>query len=135
MDGHGRLVKPIGYKEMNSTSNCDYRKKCCELLRRILKAPKANYRSLRELQAILDGHYLAFEQLGYVDRKSSFHRSFSDWLRVNYKASCSAGWDVAIELLAKKDGSTEPENLFLILIEKFLQEWENLEGTTTNNAH
>lgn len=119
---------------MKFNSDFDYRKKCCELLRRILKDPKANYRSLTELQAILNGHYLAFEQLGQAERKSSFQRSFSDWLRVNYKASCSAGWDIAIELLSKKDGLTEPESLFLILIEKFLQDWEHPEGTATENA-
>ncbi len=129
------MVRHNGCYAMNSISDFSYRKKCCELLRRILKQPNANYRSLRELQAILDGHYLAFEQLGYVDRKSSFHRSFSDWLRIHYKASCSAGWDIAIELLAREDGLREPESLFLILVDKFLQEWEYPEGAATNNTH
>ena len=112
---------------MTSISVSDYRRKCAEYIREALKRPRMHYRSLEELEAILSGHQIAFEQLGVIGREESFHQEFVEWLRRTRQAPGSAGWACAIKSLTIEEA--DPEQLFGKLVEEFLEQWEDCKRT------
>ena len=108
---------------MTSISVSEYRNHCSQLLRDAIRCPGMYFRSLEELQAILSGHAIAYEELGIIDRNQSFERCFVEWLRTTYEASCSAGWAVAVEALS---GGQSANDTFARLTSEFLEKWEGI---------
>lgn len=115
---------------MTSISASDYRHRCSDYIREALGRPRMYYRSLEELEAILSGHQLAFEQLGAINRDDSFHHQFVEWLRQTRQASASAGWAGAVESLALE--KVDSEVLFAELVVEFLTNWDSRATTTTS---
>ncbi len=114
---------------MSLISDSKYRKACTDFIENALLRPRMYFGSLKELEAIMRGHGTAFDQLGLIDRDSSFHSSFGDWLYENKGASSSSGWAYAIESLASIKGD-DSEKLFSMLVREFLAHWNDIERQT-----
>ena len=114
---------------MTSISVSDYQNGCSKLIREAVRRPRMYYRSLDELEAVLSGHQIAFEQLGVISRDQSFQTCFVDWLYRTMNASGSAGWACAIESLASARGD-DAESVFAELVEQFLSQWRNVENAS-----
>lgn len=80
------------------------------------------YGSLKEFEAYLNGHQMAFFQLGAIAAGDSFHSTFVDWLFETAKVSGAAGWYCALEQLAEREKKSE-EELFQTLAPEFLAGW------------
>ena len=107
---------------MSSISDSNYQKHAVSLLRLAVERPRMFYSKLWELECIMDGHFMAFEQLFSVPRANSFQVCFSDWLRAATSVSCSGGWALAIDNLAsKREGDSD--TLFAKLLDDFIPIW------------
>ena len=109
---------------MSLISDSKYRNACTDFIKNALLRPRMYFSSLKELEAIMRGHGTAFDQLGLINRDSSFHSSFGDWLYENKGASSSSGWADAIESLASTKGH-DSEKLFSTLVREFLGQWKD----------
>ena len=87
---------------MRSRSAPEYRKCCAALIAEAVKRPSMFYNELWELELILDGHWMAFEQIAGLERSMTFKSCFSEWLYASRSVSCSAGWAYAVTNLAKE---------------------------------
>ncbi|MEZ6046717.1 MAG: hypothetical protein R3C11_14300 [Planctomycetaceae bacterium] len=98
-----------------------------------LERPSMFFHQLKDLEQQLDGHSVAYEELGYITRKEGFNSHFRSWLYQNERLSCSSGWayrictmDEAVLELAKKNAiESEPVKIFEFLVRKFLEEWQH----------
>ncbi|MEJ7595483.1 MAG: hypothetical protein WKF77_28540 [Planctomycetaceae bacterium] len=109
---------------MLSISASDYRKACREVVQSALKRPQMYFESLRELEAIMQGHATAFSQLASIVREETFHSQFSDWLFKLKGLSCAGGWAYAIEEQCKESGD-DPVKVFGEYAGRFLDEWND----------
>ncbi len=117
---------------MTSISASDYRKHCADLLLHVVKRPRMYYSELRLLEAILNGHWIAFEQTCGVERSMSFHSSFSAWLRATRSVSVSCGWAYAITEMVEETNA-DPDTLFADLVNEFLPGW--IESSNNDDSH
>jgi len=77
------------------------------------------FNTLPELEAIMYGHGVAFQQLGVVsDSSETFNVRFGQWLEEYKRCSLSAGWGVAVEELAQKT-EVDSVGLFFALKDEF----------------
>ncbi|WP_339908085.1 hypothetical protein [Symmachiella dynata] len=107
---------------MSSVSDSDYQKHAVALLRLAVERPRMFYSKLWELELIMDGHFMAFEQLFSVPRANSFKVCFSDWLTSETSVSCSGGWALAVDNLASKR-EDDSDTLFAKLVDDFVPIW------------
>ncbi len=117
---------------MTSISPSDYRKHCADLVLHAVKRPRMYYSELPLLEAVLDGHWLAFEQICGVERSMSFQDSFSAWLDATRSVSVSCGWAYAITELAAETNA-DPDTLFADLVNEFLPGW--IESNNNDESH
>ncbi len=110
---------------MSTDAAADYRNACRELLQEAARRPSMFFRSLPELEAIMDGHSIAFRQC-YPTLGACFDRDFSAWLYETTGASTAAGWVLAIKTLARRKklaNGRKPVPLFFDLVQDFLAQW------------
>ena len=96
-----------------------YRDACKKYLSNAERQPAMYFRSLAEFESILDGHGVAFEQLGMIDAAGGFNRCFSTWLHAERGVSAASGWAVGIENRAA-ELDQEPVSLFFRYAREFL---------------
>lgn len=116
------ITKTFGITQMTLISVSDYRHACAKYIREALQRPRMYYRSLNELEAMMSGHYVAYEQLGGIEKHQSFRKEFIAWLWESKGMSGSAGWAYAIQALASSEQKNE-EELFSRLINEFFDHW------------
>ena len=108
---------------MKSISFSDYRQDVAALVKDIIPHPDMYYHELSHLEALLDGHWMAYEPLCGLTRENAFSVCFVEWLcktRSSPRGGC--GWAPRIEDLAKKM-DRYPDLLFAELVNEFLAEW------------
>ena len=101
------------------TSMTSYRAACREFLDSASRRPGMFFRGLADLEMLLHGHGIAFLQLGVlIDSADTFNDRFGAWLRTVRSCSLAAGWAVAVEALAEREG-LDPVELFFELEAEF----------------
>ena len=81
------------------------------------------FRSLEGLEDKMDGHFIAYHELGYAGRNCSFGGIFSRWLyQTKGSRGASAGWAYSIQELAIAQNK-DPEDLFAQYVREFLDGW------------
>lgn len=110
---------------MRSISVSDYREYCAALVREVVNRRSMYYHELVEIEAMLYGHWRAFDQIGGAERSMAFHGCFSAWLEESKSASCSSGWAYAVTELASK-ANCDVNTLFAELVNEFLPVWIGL---------
>jgi len=88
-----------------------------------------HFRDVAEFEAILHGHYLAYDQLGHrLERSETFNSAFSEWLyRAKGATGASAGWAFSIGELASAQGRDATE-LFSEFVREFFPLWSTRES-------
>jgi hypothetical protein len=107
---------------MTSISDSEYRQNIASLVKGAIARPSMYYHGLSDLESLLDGHWMAYEQLCGLTRENSFGWCFSEWLYKTRSLSGAAGWAHAVTRLAKNTGR-DPDLLFAELVNEFLPEW------------
>jgi len=116
---------------MLSSSVSDYRKQCGEFIGLAVKYNEMYFRSIEELQLIMNGHHIAYDQLKLVTTEQSFNACFTEWLCRTKSGSGEAGWAYAIDSMATEEG-IDSLALFKSLVQDFLTQWyERPEETET----
>ena len=105
---------------MSSISDSDYTRLWAELIRNAIARPRMYFNSLKELESIMRGHAMAFDQLGAGLGGQTFHGEFGNWLARLGLSACS-GWAYAIQEKAEQEGS-DAETLFIDFAREFLEE-------------
>ena len=107
---------------MLSISDSEYRQNVAKILQGAIERPTMYYHELRELEFLLLGHWMAYEQLCGLAMEKSFRWCFSEWLYKTKSLSGAAGWAHAVTRLAKETGR-DPDLLFAELVNEFLPQW------------
>lgn len=106
----------------------EYRRACAEYIERVRQRPGMFVSSLEDLESVLHGHGVAFEQMGEVESWSStFNEAFGRWLASSVGLSCASGWGFSVQNLAL-EGRREPIAVFFQLFGQFCREssgWES----------
>ena len=107
---------------MTLISDFNYRQYCKDFIVDVLARPKMYFQTIDELESIMRGHQVAFDQIGAIGDGKTFHGCFSDWVFNKYQVSCSSGWAYAIKVISCDQG-VEPIDLFSDYIDIFFSEW------------
>lgn len=104
---------------MTSTAFSSYPEASRDFLVSAKRRPEMFFRTLSELEAVMYGHGVAFQQLGLLaDSSDTFNVRFEQWLEERKRCSVSAGWGVAIEELAQP-ADVDSVGLFFDLNDEF----------------
>lgn len=104
----------------------EYEPACQLLIGEVLGRPRLFYSTLSGLEAMMQGHEVAFRQFGSIEGEVSFNRDFGIWLHRECGVSTSAGWAVALADMA--GDPVVPRERFSILVRRFLSVWASPVG-------
>lgn len=82
--------------------------------------------SLKDFEAVIRGHQVAFSQLGELQGGESFHGDFGSWIYSEFGVSSAAGWAVAVQELSRNRNIDELE-IFEEIVTQFLDDWTSLD--------
>lgn len=110
---------------MTSTSVSSYQSACRTFLDTVNERPGMFIKTLSDLELLMHGHSIAFDQLDLItDRSKTYNDAFGQWLYECKGCSAAAGWAIAIDGLADEQ-NVDAIELFFALQEEFMKYWGN----------